>query len=72
MTLPLPTTVDDAKTQQCLDRIASRFPLGWEDLRTVFLRMVAELPASGEEGELIYDEATHALYCFNGTEWVKP
>lgn len=71
LTLPLPTSVHDSKTQMCLDEIASRFPLGSENLRAVILRKVAELPESGEEGEMIYNEATKAPYYFNGTEWVK-
>lgn len=69
MTLNFPTTVQDPRVQQCLDFIASRFPLDNASLARVFVRKVASLPASGLAGELVYNTGDNKFYGYNGTEW---
>jgi hypothetical protein len=61
--------VEDPRVQQALQAIARQFPIGVEHLRDVIVRKVPELPEAGEGGQLLYSEASNAMFYFNGTEW---
>lgn len=56
MPLPLPSTVKDPATQQCLDQIANQFPIQAANVANAFLRLatVGNHKASFGEGTLTW------------------
>lgn len=69
MALQFPARGLPTWARQCFDLVAKQFPVGPENMRSVIVEKVSELPVSGEEAQLLYNEADDTLYYFNGTEW---